>query len=80
LARKNKHKIIDKRMKTKRTKKNDSICPDYNPEICKYVDSPRICAFVRSDKKCKKPSKTGKNAIENSKSKTRSKSNGLRPK
>ena len=31
-------------------------CPMYNPEICKYLDSPGVCAFVRKDKKCKKNS------------------------
>lgn len=41
--------------KTKGKKEKSSSCPDYNPEICKYIDTPRICAFVRSDKKCKKP-------------------------
>ena len=28
-------------------------CPQYNPEICKYLNS-NYCAFVREDKKCLK--------------------------
>jgi len=31
-------------------------CRYYNPEICKNVDLEGVCAFVRSDKVCVKPS------------------------
>jgi hypothetical protein len=30
-------------------------CKAYNPSICKHLDSPEYCAFIRKDGKCKKP-------------------------
>lgn len=34
-------------------------CPLYNPLNCKEYYNPKLCAFVRKDKKCLKKKKTG---------------------
>ena len=41
-------------------------CPLYNPLNCKEYYNPKLCAFVRKDKKClkKKKPKTKKQATE----------------
>lgn len=39
--------------------KKERVCPQYNPEICKYLNSD-YCAFVRKDKKCLKNKFRGK--------------------
>lgn len=35
-------------------------CRAYNPNICSNADIPQICAFVRSDGMCMKPSRAWK--------------------
>lgn len=35
-------------------------CRANNPDICKNIDAPEICAFVRNDGICKKPSTSWK--------------------
>jgi hypothetical protein len=35
-------------------------CRHRDPEFCKYIDNKDVCAFVRSDCVCKKPSTSWK--------------------
>ena len=51
------------------SKKNPE-CPLYNPLNCKEYNNPKLCAFVRKDRVCKKKKKpkSKKSSLEKSES------------
>lgn len=45
-------------------KQNNPECPLYNPLNCKEYNNPVLCAFVRSDRTCRKKKKPGPDKAE----------------